>query len=52
MAELYRASNEYAFEIYKTKFTDFVQSDFGIVPKFVTSLSNDWIMKNHGFNEE
>lgn len=23
-----------------------------MVPKFVTAIANDWIMKNHGYNED
>lgn len=50
--ELVKASNEYAFDLFKREYADKVMSDPMIMPVLISAIAHDWVKVNHGYDEE
>jgi len=50
--ELVKASNTYAFDLFKKEYLDQMRYDPMIMPVLISAIAHDWVFKNHGFNEE
>jgi len=50
--ELVKASNEYAFDLFKREYADKVMSDPMIMPVLISAIAHDWVKVNHNYDEE
>lgn len=50
--ELVKASNDFAFDLFKTKYLDQIGSDPMMMPVLISAIAHDWVFKYHGWKEE
>lgn len=50
--ELVKASNDFAFDLFKTQYLDQIGSDPMMMPVLISAIAHDWVFKNHGWKEE
>ena len=50
--ELVKASNDYAFDLFKKEYISQLQGDPMIMPVLISSIAHDWVKVNHGFSED
>lgn len=50
--ELVKASNDYAFDLFKKDYMNVLSSDPMLVPVLVSAAAHDWVRVKHGFNED
>jgi hypothetical protein len=50
--ELVKASNTYAFDLFKKEYLDQMRYDPMIMPVLISAIAHDWVFKNHNFTEE
>lgn len=50
--ELVKASNEFAFDKFKSDFLNCMQEDPMMVPIFISCIAHDWVFINHKYSEE
>lgn len=50
--ELIKASNDYAFDLFKKEYSDLLRQDPMMMPVMISAIAHDWVFREHGFNEE
>eukprot|EP00351_Strombidinopsis_sp_SopsisLIS2011_P005144 CAMPEP_0116879296 /NCGR_PEP_ID=MMETSP0463-20121206/11093_1 /TAXON_ID=181622 /ORGANISM="Strombidinopsis sp, Strain SopsisLIS2011" /LENGTH=369 /DNA_ID=CAMNT_0004528469 /DNA_START=287 /DNA_END=1396 /DNA_ORIENTATION=- len=50
--ELVKASNDYAFDLFKKEYMNVLSSDPMLVPVLVSAAAHDWVRVKHEFNED
>jgi hypothetical protein len=50
--ELVKASNDFAFDLFKKEYIDQMRYDPMMMPVLISAIAHDWVYKEHGFNEE
>lgn len=50
--ELVKASNDYAFELFKKEYMNVLTQDPMLVPVLVSAAAHDWVRVKHEFNED
>lgn len=50
--ELVKASNDYAFDLFKKEYIDQLKNDPMMMPVLISAIAHDWVYKEHGFTEE
>jgi len=50
--ELVKASNDYAFDLFKKEYMEQVKYDPLMIPVLVSAIAHDWVLKEHGFSED
>lgn len=50
--ELVKASNDYAFDLFKKEYASKVMADPMLMPVLISAIAHDWVMVNHSFDEE
>jgi len=50
--ELVKASNDYAFDLFKSEYASKVMSDPMIMPVLISAIAHDWVKVNHQYDEE
>jgi len=50
--ELVKASNDYAFDIFKKEYIDQLRLDPMMMPVLISAIAHDWVYKEHGYSEE
>lgn len=50
--ELVKASNDYAFDLFKREYVDQMKQDPLMMPVLISAIAHDWVLKEHGFTEE
>lgn len=50
--ELVKASNDYAFDLFKREYASKVMSDPMIMPVLISAIAHDWVKVNHNYDEE
>ena len=50
--ELVKASNDFAFELFKKEYLDSMKHDPMMMPVLISAIAHDWVLKEHGYTEE
>ena len=50
--ELVMASNDFAFDRFKTQHMDCISQDPMLMPVLISAIAHDWVKINHGFTED
>jgi hypothetical protein len=50
--EMVKASNDYAFELFKKEYVAQLQSDPMMLPVLISAIAHDWVLKEHNFKED
>jgi len=50
--ELVKASNDFAFDLFKNEYLDQMAQDPMMMPVLISAIAHDWVKVNHGFGEE
>ena len=50
--ELVKASNDYAFDLFKKEYLNSLQQDPMLMPVLISAIAHDWVKVNHGFSED
>jgi hypothetical protein len=50
--ELVKASNDFAFDLFKKEYMDQIQYDPMLMPVLISAIAHDWVAKNHSYSEE
>lgn len=50
--ELVKASNDYAFDLFKKEYATQVTADPMLMPVLISAIAHDWVKVNHGFEED
>ena len=50
--ELVKASNDFAFDLFKREYIDQMRQDPLMMPVLISAIAHDWVYKEHGIPEE
>jgi hypothetical protein len=50
--DLVKASNDYAFDFFKKEYIDLMKHDPMMMPVIISAIAHDWVLREHGFNED
>ena len=50
--ELVKASNDFAFDLFKKEFIDQLMQDPMMMPVIISSIAHDWVFTEHKYNED
>lgn len=50
--ELVKASNDYAFDLFKREYSNQVTADPMLMPVLISAIAHDWVKVNHGIDED
>jgi hypothetical protein len=50
--ELVKASNDFAFDLFKKEYMDQIRYDPMMMPVLISAIAHDWVYKEHGIPEE
>lgn len=50
--ELVKASNDFAFDLFKREYLTAVSGDPMMMPVLISAIAHDWVKVNHGYSED
>jgi len=50
--ELVKASNDYAFDLFKREYSSQVTADPMLMPVLISAIAHDWVKVNHSIDED
>ena len=50
--ELVKASNDFAFDLFKKEYIGQISQDPMLMPVLISAIAHDWVKVNHGFAED
>ncbi len=50
--ELVKASNDFAFDLFKNNYIDQMGQDPMMMPVLISAIAHDWVFVKHGFQED
>ncbi len=50
--EIVKASNDYAFELFKKEYIEQMKFDPMMIPVIISAIAHDWVFLKHGYPEE
>ena len=50
--ELVKASNDYAFDLFKKEYSTQIAADPMLMPVLISAIAHDWVKVNHGYEED
>lgn len=50
--EIVKASNDYAFDLFKKEYIEQMKMDPMMIPVIISAIAHDWVFKKHGYPEE
>lgn len=50
--EIVKASNDYAFDLFKKEYIDQLRTDPMMMPVLISAIAHDWVYKEHGYTED